>query len=175
MKKFLVLLILILTVCSSTFAKNETDTTKNTVIKIDEALQACKLNLGRWLYSNMSSDYSFLKFFDTETIISKNDDVFEVWVCDYYTGIKSCNYVDCKKAKIDYSKHYHYSRTRFNSSAFTFRTLSLMVKDSQNENIISSVTIPLHIQHDTPIPPESMAEGTLIEIRKYLQNKEKSK
>ena len=179
MKKFLVLLMLILAVCSSTFAKNETGTIKNSdtdnLIKSLDAMQECKLNLDRWLDAGMPSDYSFFKFFDKETIISNNPEVFEVWVCDYHTGIKPCTFEECKKAKIENSKHYHYARIRYNASAFTFRTLSLMIKDSQNEKIIKSITIPPYIQNDNPIPPESMAEGTLIEIRKYLQNKKKSK
>lgn len=177
MKKFFIMLMLLLTVSSTIFAKADTDVSDNDVNEFlknyVDSLSGCRLDLKRWADAGVSQGYSYLRFFDTKTIVPKSRDLFEVWICDYLTGKKTCGLTACENAKIDASKHYHYSRVRFNGSDLTYTRLSTMIKDPKNEKTIDSYTVPSFMQTAKPIPPESMVESVFITVKQYLQESKK--
>lgn len=175
MKKFFIMLTVVMTICSTAFAKTNPeandDALKEYIKTYLDCYSGCKLAVDRWEDSGIGNNYKYLRFFDTETITFRTPDVFDVWICDYMTGKQSCDTDECKEAKIDTAKHYHYARLRFDSSAYTCSLLTIMVKDTQNEKIIKSLTFPSYVDTTATIIPESMAEATYRSVQKYLQKK----
>ena len=75
MKKLMLLVMLLLTVCSSAFAES-----------IDDVLKDCKLDRNHWKVVEWSKADHFVRFYDSDSVSVTGPGQFEVIINDYYYG-----------------------------------------------------------------------------------------
>ena len=155
MKKFFILLMLLLTVCSSAFAE-------------------CNLDQNRWKYLYSTDSYGF--YFDTLTINEdKVKSLFEVWECNYFPGkVSACTWPQCKEKGLESAEHYHYVLSEYDYKQRTVNFKSFIGRDNKG-NVIVSYDKPSYLQEATRIVPDTLGEMNLLLIKKYMDDNKKVK
>ena len=150
MKKVFVLLMFILSICSSAFAE-------------------CNLDMNRWKPLVTNNNYSL--FFDTASIdVNDADTSFNVWECEYFSGNNTkCNFALCKERGLQSSEHYHYILTEYNYKHRTIKSKSATLRDS-NGKILLTHDYPLHLQKTHSIVPDTAVETIMLKIKDYIDN-----
>lgn len=150
MKKVVILLMLLLAVCSSAFAK-------------------CNLDMNRWRYLASTSNYGV--YFDTVSLdVNKGNSSFEVWTCTYYPGSYSnCAYSLCEEKGVHTSEHYHYTLSEYNYKQRTYNLKSILTRDNLGK-VIFSADMPSFLQKAEKLPPESDGEFIMERIKSYIDN-----
>ena len=153
MKRFLLLLLLLLTVCSSAFAE-------------------CNLNQARWKYLYSTNEYGF--YFDTLTLnVNSSGSTFEVWECNYFPGkVSACNWPNCKEKGLESSEHYHYVLTEYDYRKRTLTYKSFVGRDN-NGKVIVSYDEPSYLQKTITIVPDTIGEVNFLAIKKYIDSQKK--
>jgi len=146
MRKTLLLLMVIMSICTSVFAEYKLDT-------------------NRWELYNVFND-EFFEFFDTQSIRIKSPSEFSAWTCKQFfdNGIE-CGFTVCKRKGIDKKRHFHFEYSDYNFDTYTSTTRSLVIRNSEGKTIDSTV-----FPNPTPSPvmPESVGETTMLQIKKYI-------
>jgi len=154
MKKLMLLVLLLLTVCSSVFAES-----------IDDVLKDCKLDRNRWKIVEWFKSDRFVRFYDSESVSVTGPGQFETIIYDYfYSGI--CNSENCKQRG---NKHYHSEKVGFNATKSTSTLRSISTKDS-NENVIDSYDYPIKLQIASEFDKKSIEAKTMLKIKDSLKN-----
>ena len=155
MKKVFVLLMFILSICSSAFAE-------------------CNLDMNRWKPLVTNNNYSL--FFDTASIdVNDADTSFNVWECEYFSGNNTkCNFALCKERGLQSSEHYHYMLIEYNYKHRTIKSKSATLRDS-NGKILLTHDYPLHLQKTHSIVPDTAVETIMLKIKDYIDNQTSSK
>lgn len=150
MNKVLILLLVLLTACSSAFAK-------------------CNLDMNRWKYLGSSSNYSV--YFDTVSLlVNEYKSSFEVWSCWYYPGgYSNCADSQCEEKGIHTSEHYHYYLEEFNYRERTSTFKSAITRDNLGK-AISSVDMPSILQQAHKLSPDSSGEFIMQNVKEYIDN-----
>ena len=183
MKKVLIFLMILLAITASAFAKEKTDQTekpklteaeKRLVAEIFVAIKESKLDLKRWEFVTASSNNDYF-FIDKETIATPYSDILEVWECHFrQAGKGSCGFGVCKEKKIDTTKHFHYTRYKYDLSRLK-QTITAMTTKDEAGNIVFSFDVPSYYQKESEVFPESLGEKEMIEAKKIIQNRNKNK
>ena len=181
MKKILVFLMVLLAICSSVFAKEKaTDNEKLTpeeqrqVAEGIVAMIDSKLDLKRWEFATATTknDYYFI---DRETLVTPYPDILEVWECHFRQADKgSCGYKSCQEKKIDSTKHYHYTRYRYDLNRLK-QTITSMVTKDEAGNVVLSLDVPSYLQKEADVFPGSLGETCLKTAKRIAQEKQKKK
>ncbi len=154
MKKLMLLVMLLLTVCSSAFAES-----------IDDVLKDCKLDRNRWKVVEWSKADNFVRFYDSESVSVTGPGQFETVIYDYfYNGI--CNSDSCKQRG---NKHFHSEKLGFNVTKSTSTLHSFATKDA-NENVIDSFEYPAKMQIASEFNKKSIEAKTMLKINDSLKN-----
>ena len=100
----------------------------------------------RWEFVDGSVSSHKVLFFDKETVVAKEPNTFEVWLCDYYTGHgkRFCIFPACQENNIDKIAHYHYEKWKYDTKALKKTILSSRI-ENQKKQIIWS----LNFSHNT--------------------------
>lgn len=149
MRRFILLVLLLVSISSSVFAE-------------------CRLDETRW--KRVSSAGTYVIYYDKNTAVIKSPAVFEVWTSDYYSGGVTCKYPACINAGLDKIEHYHDTRVEFNSENYTFLHKELIAKDNRRY-LLYSIPIPTEKQIIRSISPESMGERIMKTIKQDLYNR----
>ena len=157
MKKFMLFLMLLLTVCSSAFAES-----------IDGVLKDCKLDKTRWIVVEWSKADNFVRFYDSTSVTVTGPSQFDVVISDYYYG-NTCNSDSCKQRG---NKHYHSEKWRFNTTQSTGTLRSMTTKDL-DENVVSSYDIPAKMQVESELNKKSIEAKTMQKIKALLKDDKK--
>lgn len=180
MKKVIVLLMVLLALSSSVFAKDKADQTKMTeaekrvLVEVLNGIADSKLDLKRWEFVSVDTENNYI-FIDKETIATPYSDTLEVWECYFRrAGEGSCNSKICKEKNIDTAKHYHYSRYKFDLSHLKQTVTSMSVKDESGK-VVFSIDVPSYLQKDFEIFPESMGEKIMLKVKEIAQENKKKK
>lgn len=154
MKKLMLLVMLLLTICSSAFAES-----------IDDVLKDCKLDRNRWKVVEWSKADNYVRFYDSESVSVTGPGQFEAIIYDYfYSGI--CKSDSCKQRG---NKHYHSEKVGFNATKSTSILRSISTKDV-NENTIDSFEYPAKMQIAAEFNKKSIEAKTMLKIKDSLKN-----
>lgn len=154
MKRLMVLVMLLLTVCTSAFAES-----------IDDVLKDCRLDRNRWKVVEWFKADNYVRFYDSESISVTGPGQFETIIYDYfYSGI--CKSDSCKQRG---NKHYHSEKVGFNSTKSTSILRSISTKDA-NENTIDSFDYPAKMQIAAEFNKKSIEAKTMLKIKDSLKN-----
>ena len=154
MKKLMLLVMLLLTICSSAFAES-----------IDDVLKDCKLDRNRWKVVEWSKADNYVRFYDSESVSVTGPGQFETIIYDYfYSAI--CKSDSCKQRG---NKHYHSEKVGFNATKSTSILRSISTKDA-NENTIDSFEYPAKMQIAAEFNKKSIEAKTMLKIKDSLKN-----
>ena len=123
-------------------------------------LAGCNLDESRWKWL-FSTDKCGC-YYDRNTANVKSESDFEVWICDYYPGIASCDAPVCIEAAKDKEEHYHYKKIEYYTKYYTYMIKYFLYRDSKG-NVIASDEVPFH--KAKPVPPNSIGEAQMTKIR----------
>ena len=154
MKKLMLLVMLLLTVCSSAFAES-----------IVDVLKDCKLDRNRWKVVEWSKADHFVRFYDSESVSVTGPGQFEVIINDYYYG-STCRKDNCAQLG---SKHYHIEKWGFNTANATGTLRSFSLKDA-NQETVDAYEYPTSMQIATDINKKSIEAKTVLKIKDSLKN-----
>ena len=154
MKKLMLLVMLLLTVCSSAFAES-----------IDDVLKDCKLDRNRWKVVEWSKADHFVRFYDSDSVSVTGPGQFEVIINDYYYG-STCRKDNCAQLG---SKHYHIEKWGFNTAKATGTLRSFSLKDA-NQETVDAYEYPTSMQIATDINKKSIEAKTVLKIKDSLKN-----
>ena len=154
MKKLMLLVTLLLTICSSAFAES-----------IDDVLKDCKLDRNRWKVVEWSKADHFVRFYDSESVTVTDPGQFEVIINDYYYG-STCRKDNCAQLG---SKHYHIEKWGFNTAKATGTLRSFSLKDA-NQETVDAYEYPTSMQIATDINKKSIEAKTMLKIKDSLKN-----
>ncbi len=184
MKKIIVLLMVLLTMCSSVFAKDKTTedeksklTTREKLLYADTLLMMIdsKLDLKRWELIDASVSEGYCILLDKETIAAPYSDTLEYWTCTFWqAGKGSCSDPVCKEKKINRAKHYHYARLRCGLRHLTIKPLALVRRD-ESMNVIDSLDVPLYLQKEKAVFPGSLGEREMLKAKEIASQKKKKR
>ena len=148
------LVMLLLTVCSSAFAES-----------IDDVLKDCKLDRNRWKVVEWCKVDNYVRFYDSKSVSVTGPGQFETIIYDYfYNG--TCNSDSCKQRG---NKHYHSEKVGFNATKSTSTLRSFATKDA-NENTIDSFEYPAKMQIAAEFNKKSIEAKTMLKIKDSLKN-----
>ena len=154
MKRLIVLVMLLVTVCSSAFAES-----------IDDILKDCRLDRNRWKVVEWSKADKFVRFYDSATVTVTGPGQFDAVIYDYfYSGI--CNSDSCKQRG---NKHYHSEKVGFNATESSSVLRSFATKDV-DENITDSYEYPAKMQISSEFTKKSIEAKTMLKIKDSLKN-----
>ena len=154
MKKLMMLVMLLLTICSSAFAES-----------IDDVLKDCKLDRNRWKVVEWCKVDNYVRFYDSKSVSVTGPGQFETIIYDYfYNG--TCNSDSCKQRG---NKHYHSEKVGFNATKSTSTLRSFATKDA-NENTIDSFEYPAKMQIAAEFNKKSIEAKTMLKIKDSLKN-----
>ena len=154
MKKLMMLVMLLLTICSSAFAES-----------IDDVLKDCKLDRSRWKVVEWCKADNYVRFYDSKSVSVTGPGQFETIIYDYfYNG--TCNSDSCKQRG---NKHYHSEKVGFNTTKSTSTLRSFATKDA-NENVIDSYDYPAKMQIAAEFNKKSIEAKTMLKIKDSLKN-----
>lgn len=154
MKKLMLLVMLLLTVCSSAFAES-----------IDDVLKDCKLDRNHWKVVEWSKADYFVRFYDSDSVSVTGPGQFEVIINDYYYG-STCRKDNCAQLG---SKHYHIEKWGFNTANATGTLRSFSLKDA-NQETVDAYEYPTSMQIATDINKKSIEAKTVLKIKDSLKN-----
>lgn len=154
MKKLMLLVMLLLTVCSSAFAES-----------IDDVLKDCKLDRNHWKVVEWSKADHFVRFYDSDSVSVTGPGQFEVIINDYYYG-STCRKDNCAQLG---SKHYHIEKWGFNTANATGTLRSFSLKDA-NQETVDAYEYPTSMQIATDINKKSIEAKTVLKIKDSLKN-----
>ena len=174
MKKIMTLLLIIISLHSIVFAKEENQTKEDEYnAKVMQQLKDCQLNLDRWVYvSVLDGSLDAITFFDSQTIVKPLPDTMDVWVCVFLTGKESCEASTCVEKKMDVTKHYHLYRWRFDLSTLKMTLLSVAIRDIKM-NLVDSLEYPIKYQITKTVTPDSVGEGIMKAAKEIVDKKNK--
>ena len=145
MKKIILILMILMTVCSVAFANNV-------------------LDLNRWKLCSQGS--ISLSYFDTQSIRVRNSSVFSVWVCVLTSSPgEGCGFAVCKRNGIDKKEHYHFSFEDYDLDSYTATLRSIVIRDINGKTIFSTV---FSTPTPSPVMPETVGETTMLTIKQYI-------
>ena len=148
------LVMLLLTICSSAFAES-----------IDDVLKDCKLDRNRWKVVEWCKVDNYVRFYDSKSVSVTGPGQFETIIYDYfYNG--TCNSDSCKQRG---NKHYHSEKVGFNATKSTSTLRSFATKDA-NENTIDSFEYPAKMQIAAEFNKKSIEAKTMLKIKDSLKN-----
>ena len=104
MQKLMVLVMLMLTICTSAFAES-----------VEDVLKDCKLDKNRWKVVEWFKEDNFVRFYDSQSVSYPGPGQFDAEICDYYYGA-TCRENNCKQVG---TKHYHTEKWGFNPDKST--------------------------------------------------------
>ncbi len=170
MKRILAIVILILLLCPSVFAKDKGLQEGRAIEReLLQLLDECRLDKSRWEYAAVTGkDISHIFFYDKKTITSPYPNELEVWWCDFNVGKESCGIPKCVEIKIDTSKHYHLNRWKYDLRDLKMTLLSSVVKNNKLETL-DSFDFPLGYQVTTTVKPESIGEVIMNRAKEVLE------
>ena len=153
MKRLMVLLMLLLTVCSSTLAES-----------IDDVLKDCKLDKNRWKVVEWYKADSFVRFYDSDSLSVTGPGQFDVTISDYYYGT-TCRKDSCAQLG---SKHYHLEKWGFNSAESKGTLRSFSTQDA-NGDTVNTYDYPANMQIATELNKKSIETKTMLKIKDSLK------
>ena len=177
MKKIIVLLMLLLTMCSSVLAKAEqpskmTEEEQKLDAKTIATILDSNLDLKRWVLVTISTNDDYF-FIDKETVVAPYSDRLEYWLCQFRPGGKgSCGAPWCKEKKMDTAKHYHYIRYSCDLRHLKQKITSGSTRD-ESMKLIESVDIPSYVQKENDIFPGSLGEMAMLKAKEIASQKKK--
>lgn len=154
MKKILVLLIVLLSICSAAFAES-----------LEDVLKDCKLDRSRWKVVEWFKAEKFVRFYDSQAVAVTGPGQFDTVIMDYfYDG--DCGKSSCKQSG---NKHYHSEKWGFNTTAST-GTLRSFDTRNIDENVVDSYEYPAKMQIASPLKRNSTEAKTMQKIKEPLKN-----
>lgn len=156
MKKLILLVTLLLTVCSSVFAES-----------MEDVLKDCKLDRSRWKIVEWSEADNFVRFYDPGSVSVTGPGQFDVTINDYYYGA-TCRKNSCSQLG---SKHYHIETWGFNTTKSTGTLRSFSLEDA-NQDTVDAYDYPLSMQIKTKINKKSIEAKTILKIKDSLKSDE---
>ena len=154
MKKVLVLLIILLSVCSIAFAEN-----------LDDVLKDCKLDKSHWKVVEWVKTERFVRLYDSASVSVVGSGQFEVVIMDYYYE------GDCGKdsCKLRGTKHYHSEKWLFNIIESTGTLLSFETRDIDG-NVVDSYKYPAKMQMPEDIKRNSVKGKTMLKAKDVVKD-----
>ncbi len=184
MKKIIVLLMVLLTMCSSVLAKDKTTKDEKPKLTKEEqrvlaeafaAMADSKLDLKRWTIIDGGDNGSFYVFIDEETVTAPYSDVLEVWVCYFFpAGKGGCGAKLCKEKKINTAKHYHYFRDSFDLLHLKSKCKSWVIRD-ESMKVVDSLDVPSYLQTESNVFPGSLGEAIMLRAKEIASQKKKKR
>ena len=154
MKKLMLLVMLLLTVCSSAFAES-----------IDNVLKDCKLDRNCWKVVEWCKADNYMRFYDSESVSVTGPGQFEVTINDYFYGA-TCRKDSCAQLG---SRHYHIEKWGFNTAKSTGTLRSFSMKDA-NLDTVDAYDYPASMQIETELDKKSIEAKTMLKIKDSLKN-----
>ncbi len=154
MKRLMVLVLLLLTVCSSAFAES-----------IDDVLKNCKLDRSRWKVVEWFKAENFVRLYDSASVSVTGPGQFDVIIYDYFYD-NTCNSDSCKQKG---NKHYHSETRGFNTTESTSTLRSFATRDA-DENPVDSFDYPAKMQIASEFNKKSIEAKTMLKIKNTLKN-----
>ena len=154
MKKLMLLVMLLLTFCSSAFAES-----------VDDILKDCKLDRSRWQVVEWFKTEKFVRFYDTSSISVTGQEQFDVVIYDYFYG-NDCGVENCKHRR---SRHYHSEKLGYDTKALT-KTLKYFDEQDENQNIVTSFAYPSNLQIPLSFKRKSIDEKTMLKAKELVKN-----
>ena len=154
MKKLLVLLMVLLSICSSVFAES-----------FEDVLKDCKLDRSRWKVVEWFKAEQFVRFYDSQAVAITGPGQFDLVLYDYYYG-NTCSKSSCKLAG---KKHYHSEKWGFNTKASKGTLRSFATKDT-DESVVDSYDYPANLQIPTEIKRSSIEGKTMLKAQESVKN-----
>ena len=154
MKKVLVLLMVLLSVCSTAFAEG-----------LEDVLKDCKLDRSRWKVVEWFKAEKFVRLYDSQAVAVISPGQFDVVIYDYYYG-NVCEKSNCQQQG---KRHYHSAKWGFNTSSSTGTLRSFETRDIDG-NVVDSYNYPAKMQIASPLKRNSTEAKTMQKIKEPLKN-----
>lgn len=153
MKKLMMLVMLMLTICTSAFAES-----------MEDVLKDCKLDRNRWKVVEWFKEDNFVRFYDSLSISYPGPGQFDAEICDYYYGT-TCRENNCKQTG---TKHYHTEKWGFNPDKSKGTLRAFATKDA-NGNMVDSYNYPANMQIANQIKSKSIEGRTMLKVKDSLK------
>ena len=153
MQKLMVLVMLMLTICTSAFAES-----------VEDVLKDCKLDKNRWKVVEWFKEDNFVRFYDSKSVSYPGPGQFDAEICDYYYGA-TCRENNCKQVG---TKHYHTEKWSFNPDKSTGTLRAFATKDA-NGNTVDFYNYPANMQIANQIKSKSIEGRTMLKVKDSLK------
>ena len=157
MKKLLLLVLFLLSLCCSAFAES-----------LDDVLKDCRLDQSRWKVVEWFKSEQFVRFYDSSSLGVTGPGQFDVITCDYFYG-PECSVANCR---IRGTKHYHSEKASFNTGAAT-KTLKYFDTKDAEEKMVDSFALSSSLQIADSIKRKSVDDKTMGKLKELLKNDKK--
>ena len=154
MKKLLVLLMVLFSICSSVFAES-----------FEDVLKDCKLDRSRWKVVEWFKVEKFVRLYDSQTVTVTGPGQFDAVIMDYYYD-GDCGKDSCKFRK---NRHYHSEKWGFDTTKATGTLRSFDTRDLDG-NVVDSYNYPPKMQIASPLKRNSTEVKTMQKIKEPLKN-----
>ena len=158
MQKLMVLVMLMLTICTSAFAES-----------VEDVLKDCKLDKNRWKVVEWFKEDNFVRFYDSQSVSYPGPGQFDAEICDYYYGA-TCRENNCKQVG---TKHYHTEKWGFNPDKSTGTLRAFATKDA-NGNTVVFYNYPANMQIANQIKSKSIEGRTMLKVKDLLKGNKTS-
>jgi len=154
MKKLLVLLMVLLSVCSAAFAES-----------LEDVLKDCKLDRSRWKVVEWFKAEKFVRLYDSQTVTVTGPGQFDAVIMDYYYD-GDCGKDSCKFCK---NRHYHSEKWGFDTTKAIGILRSFDTRDLDG-NVVDSYNYPAKMQIASSLKRNSTEAKTMQKIKEPLKN-----
>jgi hypothetical protein len=154
MKKLLVLLMVLLSVCSAAFAES-----------LEDVLKDCKLDRNRWKVVEWFKAEKFVRLYDSQTVTVTGPGQFDAVIMDYYYD-GDCGKDSCNLRK---NRHYHSEKWGFDTTKATGTLRSFDTRDIDG-NVVDSYDYSAKMQISSPVKRKSIEDRTMQKIKEPLKS-----
>lgn len=154
MKKISLLVMLLLSLCVTTFAEN-----------LEDVLKECKLDRNRWKIAEWVKSEKYVRFYDSTSVAATGADQFDMVIYDYFYGA-DCGIENCKLRR---GKHFHSEKWNCDVKALT-KTLKYFSGMDENLNVVTSFEYPSSLLIPLPIKKNSVDGKTMLAAKELIKD-----